>query len=248
MQLTTRGTWPGEITLRQGWAKAVARPWNEHVPDAQLRSIRGSARFIEDCATYLEGLGVGGVTSPPLPEGSGLMWRTSGFRPYLTLDLFSRDLAKPVRPPSHVVLRGMQEKWDEAVSVDAMAFDPIWQLGPIGLAEARRATSRSEFLVVTDGDGHLAGFAVVGAGGAVAYLQRVAVHPDYRGQGYGRSLVRECLRWGQSHGGRTMLLNTQPENTTAAALYLSEGFGLMGSGLEVLRRPAEDDQPNTTVR
>lgn len=236
MQLTTRGTWPGELTLRQGWSKAVARPWNDHVADAQLRSIRGSSQFIGSCVAHLFDLGVDGITSPPLPEGTGAIWRDNGFRKYLTLELFSIDLAKRISAPNHVILRGELDLWDAAVDLDTLAFDSLWQLGALGLAEARSATPRSEFLTATSDDGRLAGFSIVGAGSAVAYLQRVAVHPDFRGQGFGRSLVRAGLAWGRSHGGRTMMLNTQPENTKAATLYLSEGFTQMGAGLAVLRK------------
>jgi len=163
------------------------------------------------------------------------MWRDCGFAPHLVLDLFTRDLAKTVAAPTHIVSTGSKELWQRAIDVDALAFDELWQLGLLGLQEARKATPRSEFLTVMTDDKRLAGFAIVGAGSAVAYLQRVAVHPDLRGVGYGRSLVRACLQWGRSHGGRTMLLNTQPENDAAAALYISEGFELMGSGLSVLR-------------
>lgn len=163
------------------------------------------------------------------------MWRDCGFAPHLVLDLFTRDLAKTVAAPTHIISSGSKDVWQDAVDVDAQAFDALWQLGPIGLQEARKATPRSEFLTVMSDEKRLAGFAIVGAGSAVAYLQRVAVHPDFRGLGYGRSLVRACLGWGRAHGGRTMLLNTQPENDTAAALYESEGFELMGSGLSVLR-------------
>ena len=69
----------------------------------------------------------------------------------------------------------------------------------------------------------------------MSYLQRVAVHPDHQGEGIGRSLVRASLRWGQKHGASSMLLNTQPENTAAARLYMSEGFVRLSYGLDVLK-------------
>ena len=235
MQLTAKGTWPGELTFRQGWSKAVARPWNETIADAQLRSIRGTTGFIQECVTHLHALGVEGVTSPPLPDGVGMMWRSSGFTPYLSLDLFTRDLTKPSTAPTHIINRGDEDLWKQAVSLDSAAFDELCHLGPLGLKEARFATPSSEFLTVTTSERRLAGFAIVGAGSAVAYLQRVAVLPKLRGYGYGRSLVQACMTWGRSRGSRTMMLNTQPDNHTATQLYESEGFELMGGGLSVLR-------------
>ena len=85
-------------------------------------------------------------------------------------------------------------------------------------------------------NGRVDGFAIVGAELGASYLQRVAVDPDAQGRGLGRSLVREAQRWAGGHGAHSMLLNTQPENHRAAALYRAEGFRLLPDRLEVLRR------------
>ncbi|MDH3500741.1 MAG: GNAT family N-acetyltransferase, partial [Acidimicrobiia bacterium] len=93
-----------------------------------------------------------------------------------------------------------------------------------GLREAMEATGRSCVLVIRDSDGGLAGFAIVGFGTAIAYLQRVAVHPKWQGQGMGRSLVRVAARRARADGSRVMLLNTQLDNEPALSLYESEGY------------------------
>jgi ribosomal-protein-alanine N-acetyltransferase len=85
-----------------------------------------------------------------------------------------------------------------------------------------------------DGD-RLAGFAIVGAGSIAGYLQRVAVHPDFSGRGFGRSLVRAANQWAKRRGARSMMLNTQPDNEPAARLYVSEGFEKMLDQLTVYR-------------
>jgi ribosomal protein S18 acetylase RimI-like enzyme len=76
---------------------------------------------------------------------------------------------------------------------------------------------------------------VVGYGHAISYLQRVAVHPDWQGQGMGRSLIRAAARSAKRHGSRAMLLNTQFENEPAIALYESEGYILLPESLAVLK-------------
>ena len=53
----SRGTWPGAVALRRGWALAHARPWNRDIPDAALRLVRGSSAFLEACADHLVELG-----------------------------------------------------------------------------------------------------------------------------------------------------------------------------------------------
>lgn len=236
MTITARGTWPGPITLRQGWAKAVARQWNDVVPDAQMRLVRGSAGFIGAATQHLLDTVALGVTSPPLPELSSTAWRKAGFQNYLDLDLYTLDLVPQPPAPSHDVRSDRPELWDAAVAIDSAAFKVRWRLGAIGLAEAKDATSRSGFLTL-EHDDSLVGFAIVGVSGPVAYLQRVAVLPKHSGQGFGRSLVRASADWGRSRGGRSMMLNTQPENQAAAGLYESEGFRKLPSGLRVLRFP-----------
>lgn len=228
-----RGNWPDQLTLRRGWAKAMARPWNDDFPGVQLRLVRGSADFVTACSTELAAE-YGEVVSPPLPSNSQKLWVEAGYKPWLYLDLFSRDLHERMETPSAPIVTGEAADWDAAIAIDRLSFATTWRLGATGLAESREATPRSSFLV-TRVDNSVAGFTIVGVSGSVSYLQRVAVHPDLQGRGLGRSLVRASLRWGQKHGASTMLLNTQPDNTAAASLYLSEGFVRLASGLDVLK-------------
>src|SRR5690606_28673612 len=113
--------------------------------------------------------------------------------------------------------------------------DPVWRIGQAGLADAMAATPNSVVLVV-EVAGVTVGFAIVGEMAGVSYLQRLAVHPDHARRGIGRSLVRASVDWARRHGARTMVLNTQPENTAAARLYEDEGFVRLGARLRVLAR------------
>ncbi len=106
------GDWPGHLVLRQGWAKAEARPWNRDIPDAALRLVRGSADFLASCSAYLLDLGVSGVASPPLPEISAGMWLTAGFEPHLALDLYSRELVGSQPEPFHEVTTRASSEWE----------------------------------------------------------------------------------------------------------------------------------------
>lgn len=238
MKVTVRGGWPGQVTLRSGFAKGVARPWNESIQDAHLRVDRGSVGFLQSAHTTLTELGAPAVASPPLPVPRMGMWRDAGFTPWLELHMYGRDVMRKPPAPDLPVTEGTVEDWQQAIAIDLEAFDEIWRLGPLGLAEAREATTRSTFSVVHDETGNLTGFAIVGIGSRIGYLQRVAVAPAAHGHGYGRALVRAAIRWTLEHGGTSLLLNTQPDNERAAQLYLSEGFQRIPNRLSVLRRPA----------
>ncbi len=68
-------------------------------------------------------------------------------------------------------------------------------------------------------------------------MQRLAVHPSARGQGLGRSLVADVLRWMRRRGAARALVNTQQTNEAALALYVACGFRVLPEGLRVLARP-----------
>lgn len=52
----------------------------------------------------------------------------------------------------------------------------------------------------------------------------VAVAPQWRRRGLGRSLLRRCYRWAADVGVAKVSLNVRAGNTAAIALYRSEGF------------------------
>jgi ribosomal protein S18 acetylase RimI-like enzyme len=231
----SRGTWPGAVALRRGWALAHARPWNRDIPDAALRLVRGSSAFLEACTDHLIDLGVRGVASPPVLDSGRGVWERAGFGPHLRLDLYRCQLPRSDSRPPHAVAAPADACWDRAAEIDRAAFEPPWRLEELGLREAYGSTTHRVFLTVGS-NGRIDGFAIVGAELGAAYLQRVAVDPIEQGRGLGKSLVREAQRWAGRHGAHTILLNTQPENQRAAALYRAEGFRLLPDRLEVLRR------------
>ncbi len=238
MRMIIRGEWPGPVTLRRGWARAEARPWNDAYPDAHLRLIRGGGGFIEASADELLGIGAPSVISPPLPPPTQEAWRLAGFLPEADLSLYRLELDHQVPAPDHLVAVGSQEDLEEATRIDAAAFEPFWRLDRRGLEEAVRATTKAEILVIHDQDGGLCAFAVLGYGIALSYLQRIAVDPSWQGHGMGRSILRACARRARSGGARALLLNTQLSNEKARQLYLGEGYEELPGGLELLRKPA----------
>lgn len=213
----------------------MARPYNDDLADANLRLDRGSAEFLATCAAWLRAEGSPSVVSPPLMEGTLDVWRKAGFAPDRRLMMMERDLRRPPEPPSARVRRGGPQDRDACAAVDDAAFPVDWRVGRLGLEDAAAATGSSQVLVVDGDDGQPAGFAIAGSSYQTAYLQRIAVHPTWQGQGVGTSLVRAAVSWGRRAGARTMLLNTQPDNLRAAGIYRSEGFVGLRQQLHVLR-------------
>lgn len=235
-KMTMRGTWPGPLTLRRNWARAEARPWNDVNVDASLRLVRGGCGFLEACSDRLFEIGAPSVLSPPLPPTARSTWVDAGFGPALDLALMRLSLEEQPRCPNHLVVDGSDLRREVLLEIDRAAFSEFWRFDSPGLTEAIDATATSDILIIRDQDGGATGFAVVGHGSAIAYLQRVAVHPDWQGLGMGRSLVRAAARKARTTGARVMLLNTQFDNEPAIALYRSEGFVLLPEALTLMRR------------
>lgn len=57
-----------------------------------------------------------------------------------------------------------------------------------------------------------------------AFVDMVSVHPDYRGQGLGRLLLRSAIQVARQNGLYPVSLSVNAENESAVELYLSEGF------------------------
>lgn len=230
-----RGTWPGTVSLRRGWSRAEARPWNDTYLDAHLRMVRGGAAFLADCAKRMIDLGAPSVLSAPLAASARKPWEAAGFMPHLDLSLMRLSLLQNIAAPDHLVVRDADVDLEILLDIDRAAFDPFWRFDRNALQEATRATAKSSLFVINDGDDGFTGYAVVGNGHAISYLQRVAVHPDWQGQGMGRSLIRAAARGAKRSGSKALLLNTQSENRGATALYESEGYVLLPESLAVLR-------------
>lgn len=233
-----RGEWPGPVSLRRGWARAEARRWNDVGDAASLRLVRGSSAFLKACTDKVHELGGGDIISPPLPVSSLKTWEGAGYVRFMDLALMRLSLDGRPASPRHLVVECDRTEIEHLLDIDTAAFDPFWRFDVHGLSEALDATGRSTILVIRNPEGVPAGFAIIGFGHAIAYLQRVAVHPDWQGQGMGRSLVRISAKRAKAAGAKAMLLNTQFDNEAAIALYESEGFTTVPERLALVRHVA----------
>lgn len=235
--LSVEGSWPGSISMRSGWYRARARPWNESTPDPMLRLERGGLDFLEAVTSHLLGLGADAVYSPALYPDSTLLWRRSGYEDHVTLDIMERPIGDPVSA-TNAALVDVQSApdWEEILRLDRLAFEGFWGMSRLGLQEAHQ-TNRSTAVLVVENGPRLSGYAIVGVQWATAFLHRIAVSPDQSGRGLGAALLAESINWGRRSGGRTMLLNVRPQNLKAKRLYKRMGFMNTGTALEVLRLP-----------
>jgi ribosomal-protein-alanine N-acetyltransferase len=73
-----------------------------------------------------------------------------------------------------------------------------------------------------------------------AHIATIAIHPDYRGHGYGRNLLAESLRQSIQRGAQLATLEVRVGNLTAQQLYHAFGFTIVGQRPQYYRDNNED--------
>ncbi len=112
---------------------------------------------------------------------------------------------------------------DTILALNAAAFAPLWRYGDAVVISWLLTSQRA--MLAYRGEQPV-GFALTSHTDASSYahLIRVAVHPDVQGQGIGRQLVVDGVRFARDVGAAGLALNTQASNITAQRLYQSLGF------------------------
>jgi GNAT superfamily N-acetyltransferase len=223
-----------------GWARAV--PWRGRRDIAHLvlgERVPTDPAVVDGCLHALHRSGYRAVVTSAVAPADALPFVDAGFDVRERLHLLEHDLddlpPKGAEPRSRRAWRSDREG---VLALDDLSFDSFWKLGESGLREALHATPSVRFRV---GDSRYGApgpiaYAITGRAGRQGYLQRVAVHPDDRRDGWGRALVLDALRWLRRHDARRALVNTQWTNDAALALYVSCGFRQLPVGLCVLDR------------
>jgi len=114
------------------------------------------------------------------------------------------------------------------LKLDKLAFHRIWHKSPGNFSEAlAKAVS---FTVAVVGD-HIAAYEWCELYGQHAHLTRLAVHPDYQGQGIGAQLLYQAIVDALNAGADLITLNTQESNYRSRGLY--ERFGFVDTGQRI---------------
>ncbi|MFD2330625.1 GNAT family N-acetyltransferase [Cohnella sp. GCM10020058] len=115
---------------------------------------------------------------------------------------------------------GLTEEWMTAASA-ILSLKPEQQ--EAAFAMLADSPLRSAFFLLRSGDEPVAiGIGVVDDG--YLGLFDIATSPAYRNRGLGERLVRQILRWGQSHGAHASYLQVVEGNAPAQSLYAKLGY------------------------
>jgi ribosomal protein S18 acetylase RimI-like enzyme len=225
------------LRWRGGWARLG--PWRG---DGRTAFLSVGAQRPPDADVVARALriltreGYAAVVTNALPPGDTLPFVDAGFTARQRLHLLAHDMSD-LPQGRRSTRRAHRADRAAVLAVDGEAFDTFWHLDEPGLDDAIRATPMSRFRVAADDhDDRILAYAISGRAAAQGYLQRVAVHPDARRRGFGRSVVADGLQWLHRHGVHRTLVNTQVGNAAALDLYESCGFSQLPFGLCVMGR------------
>ena len=249
------GPWLGESVLpagstrfiRSGVSRSVATraagqrlrvsPHNGRPDAAVVRaSMVGSPPSMADisrCLSVLEASRISTCFTPALDWADAKAFLDCGFEIHENLLLMMANMIEAPPATSHDISRARRAHQGEVLEVDELAFSPFWRFDRYALREARQATPASRYTVAMQR--RVVGYAVTGQARGRGYLQRLAVHPNFQGQGVASSLVWDGFFWLWNKGVRQVYVNTQIENHRAINLYERLGFQREERGLVVLR-------------
>ncbi len=114
---------------------------------------------------------------------------------------------------------------DEVVAIERLSFTLPWSRGAFLYEMEQNRVARC--FVMRDGS-RVIGYVCVWEIGEEVHITNIAVHPDMRGHGIGRTLLTSVIDEAQQHGARVVALEVRPSNREARGLYDSFGFRVVG--------------------
>lgn len=151
----------------------------------------------------------------------------------------SREVApSAAEGAARVRLRRMRREDLPAISeIERASFPTPWSeatfRGLLGRANAALLVAETE-------EGELLGHAALWTAGPEAELGDLAVRPEARGRGVGRTLLRAALDEAERRGARTIFLEVRESNAPARGLYEAAGFAVVDRRAGYYDRPRED--------
>ncbi len=125
------------------------------------------------------------------------------------------------------------------VAVDWAAFAPLWRNSADAL---QKALAQAILATVAETDEGLIAYQLSTGNPLGAHLARLAVRPEWQGQGLGAAMIGDLIQHTKRRGKSRITLNTQGDNMNSQSLYEKLGFVRTGEQYPVLTmRAGEND-------
>jgi len=124
----------------------------------------------------------------------------------------------------------------EVMHIERRSFSAPWEESTFrGLLRRPSAT-----LLVAEVEGDVCGYSVMWFAADEGELGDIAVMPELRGTGIGRTLLREGISIAAGRGTRSLFLEVRESNDVARRLYATVGFHVVGVRKRYYTEPVED--------
>ncbi len=217
--------------------------WREHLDLLQMRGIRCQTHRLGDLLAELRVIaadhGFAGLLSPLLPESAAGAYISNGMRVTQRLVAFCAPprAVKDSTAPAGVTLREACDGDISAVSsLDEAVFEPFWRYGH---AKLSRGIGSGD-MIVADSEREVVGYTLTTVSRGVGSLACLAVHPDARRCGVGRSLLSAAASRAARMGATSLSLCTQESNRASRALYASAGLPEVPDAFVMLKMETAD--------
>jgi [ribosomal protein S18]-alanine N-acetyltransferase len=114
---------------------------------------------------------------------------------------------------------------EEVLAIERISFSMPWSRGAFLYELEQNRVARC---YVVREDGRLIGYICLWEVADEVHITNVAVHPDLRRRGVGRSLLSAVLDDARQRKLRLVVLEVRPSNVEALGLYESFGFRVVG--------------------
>jgi ribosomal protein S18 acetylase RimI-like enzyme len=126
---------------------------------------------------------------------------------------------------AHLAVRQNQEQ------IGTNTFSDIYDTqADLNGLEQNYISNGGNFFIARTEDDQLKGFVGLrNDGNGQATLKRLAVLPEFEGQGTGKALVRELIEWAKENGFAKISLQTGGDEEAKARIYEKAGFVVIGT-------------------
>ncbi len=124
----------------------------------------------------------------------------------------------------------------DVMRIERQSFGMPWQESTFHALMRRPSAS----LLTAEADRAVVGFAVLWFSADEGELGDLAVDPEHRGRGIGRTLLDRSIEEARLRGARTLYLEVRESNEAARALYETAGFDPVGRRTGYYSGPRED--------
>jgi ribosomal-protein-alanine N-acetyltransferase len=129
-----------------------------------------------------------------------------------------------MRLPKLLIDEMKPEDLDEVMAIEEASFPTPW---PRQIFEMELKSKRS-FKRVSRIGGVVTGYIIAWMVYDEGHILNIAVHPNFRREGIGETLMRECLDHFSKEGARYAILEVRRSNMAAIKLYEKLGFKSIG--------------------